>query len=506
MTDHRRYRLLEMFPGLLVWSSLAVAILLSIFQPIWAIVFILLFDVFWLIRVLYVMGYIIMGFRRFKRTAKQDWQKALHAHPHWSSIHHLVIIPTYKEPIEILLGTINSLKRSDYDPKRLIIVLATEEREADRVRPVAEQIRKNFTGVFADFLVTEHPANTPGEVAAKGANIAWAAARAREWIDQRGIAYENVIVSTFDADTVVHPSYFSYLTCTFLDHPDRQHSSYQPIPVFHNNVWESMFLMRVVSNSTTFWLLSETLRADRLFTFASHSMPFRALVDVGYWQTDVVNEDSRIFVQCFLHYDGHYSVTPLYLPISMDTVQASDWRTSVRNQYYQIQRWAYGGVENFPFSVWNFMRSRALSLHTKIKYTWIQLEGIYSWATAPLLILLLGWLPFVVGNFRNPESPLVQNGPAMIQTLMGLAMLGLLVSAVLSTSILPHRPKHVPARRWVMMIGQWFFLPITMILFGSIPAIDAQSRMMFGKYMGFVVTEKIRQKPTPATGPPSNSR
>lgn len=499
LTERQQYRLLEILPGVFVWASLILAIIFSFVAPLWAIVFILLFDVYWLIRVLYVMVYILLGFRKYRKTSGVDWHEKLQTLPDWQKIHHLIFLPTFREPFDVIEGTLTSLARVAYPNTNLIVVLATEGREAERIRPIANQLQNQYRHTFQAFLVTEHPGNIPGEVAGKGANAAWAAKEARQYIDAQHIPYENVIVSTFDVDTIAHPQYFSYLTYTFLTHPNPQRSSYQPIPLFHNNVWESLFLMRVVASSTTFWLLSEALRSDRLFTFSSHSMPFKALVEVGYWQTDVVNEDSRIFVQSFLHYDGEYSVTPLYLPISMDTVQAHGWRESIRNQYKQIQRWAYGGVENFPFSVWNFLHNPKLSRHTKLKYTWIQMEGIYSWATAPLLIFILGWLPFTVANASMPSSTLVQNGPSMIQTLMGLAMIGLFASSVLSTVMLPKRPVGVPWYRWIMMIGQWFFLPVTMIVFGSLPAIDAQTRMMLGKYMGFVVTSKTRSRnPIPA--------
>lgn len=495
LSPRRVYRMLEIIPGFAVWLTLITALVICWVAPVWAIVFVILFDVFWLIRVLYVMSYVIGAYRQFRRASRISWRQKLETIAGWQEIYHVIVLPTYKEPYEVLEATIMSLTKVTFPLDRMMLVLATEGRDADHVRAYTARLRTKFAGTFGAFIATEHPAGLPGEMAGKGANIAWAARAIKDLIDRRGIPYQNILVSTFDADTIAHPQYFSYLTTVFLQHPDRLHTSYQPIPVFHNNVWDALAVTRVVANSTTFWLLSEALRPDRLFTFSSHSMPWQALIDVGFWQNDVVSEDSRIFLQCFLHYDGRYTVTPMYIPVSMDTVQGANWRQSLKNQYLQIRRWAYG-VENFPFMVWNFWYNPHIRLRVKLKYLWNQFEGTYSWATAPVLILLLGWLPFHVRSSVISTSALAHNAPTTIQGLMIGAMVGLLATAVMSVRLLPARPKHVPAWQWVMMILQWLLLPVTMIVFGSIPAIEAQTRLMMGKYLGFFVTEKSRKSPS----------
>jgi len=384
-----------------------------------------------------------------------------------------------------------SLLNVAYPYQQFIIVLATETRDAENIRPVAQRLQEKYATSFRSLLVTEHPDNIPGEVAGKGANIAWAGRQAQRLIDEQRIPYDQIIVSTFDADAVAHPQYFSYLTYAFLTHPDRLHTSYQPIPLFHNNVWDAMALMRVVATSTTFWLLGETMRPDRLFTFSSHSMPWQALVDVGFWQTDVVSEDSRIFLQCLIHYDGHYTVTPMFMPISMDTIQAPSLWRSLLNQYKQIRRWAYG-AENFPYMVWNFASNKHMPRWTKWRYIWNQFEGTYSWATAPLLIALVGWLPFQFNHLVLASSVMAQNAPIVLQRLMLSAMAGLAISAIMSTAMLPRPQRPVPWYQWGIMVGQWVLLPVTMIVFGSLPALESQSRLMLGKYLGFWVSEKTR--------------
>lgn len=70
-------------------------------------------------------------------------------------------------------------------------------------------------------------------------------------------------------------------------------------------------------------------------------------------------------------------------------------------------------------------------------------------------------------------------------------MIGLFISAGLALTLLPPRPKHYsrPYAAAIFLL-QWTLLPVTVVLFGALPAIDAQTRMMFGKYLGFNVSKK----------------
>ena len=103
---------------------------------------------------------------------------------------------------------------------------------------------------------------------------------------------------------------------------------------------------------------------------------------------------------------------------------------------------------------------------------------------------MLGFLPLRVGADSLGTSILAQNAPTVLQVLMSSAMIGLLVSAILSTHLLPPRPVSFSRMKIVLILFQWVLFPVTMILFGSVPAIDAQTRLLFGKYLGFWVTEK----------------
>lgn len=492
MTSRTKYRLLEMIPGVFNWSTLIVALVLSIGKPLWMVYFIIAFDFYWMIKVLYFTTYLVIAYKRFSAATRIAWLDRARTLDHFSEVVHFIIIPNANEGIDVLRTTFGCLAASHYPLDKMIVVLATEERSGHIGKENAAYIQEQFGKTFLRLLITKHPGDIPGEVAGKGANLTWAARQAKAEIDALGLDPAYIVVSTFDADTCVHPEYFAYLTQQYLTVPHPTRTSFQPIPLFNNNVWDAPPIMRVASRGTTFWLMSELMRPERLWTFSSHSMSYQALLDVGYWQTDVVSDDSRIFLQCFLEYDGAYSVQPMYIPLHMDTVVGKNWWGSLRNLYKQQRRWAYG-AENIPFMIWHFAKAKKIPLFTRVRLTFNQLEGMWSWATNALLILILGYIPFYFLPTALQASILPQNAPDILSVMLTISNVGLLASLILGTILLPPRPEHIPRWKIITMIFQWIFLPVSMIVFGSIPALEAHTRLLFGKYLGFYVTEKARK-------------
>lgn len=488
-------RIFEMIPGAIVWFTFFVAIAISVVRPLWAIYGIILFDLYWLFRVVYFLIFVLYSHNRYRRSIRIRWFERLKGEKkEWESIYHLVFLPMSSEPLALVEETFRALLSSQYPKNKFIVVLAGESRCEDHFQTVAKEITRRYGDAFYRLLITVHPDNVPGEIISKGSNLHYAAGKAKGLIDELGIPYISVIVSTFDIDTVVHPEYFACLSHTYLSQPDPTRSSYQPVVLYNNTMWDSPAPMRLAALSATFWLLTELARPDRLFTFSSHSMSFRALVDVGFWENDMINEDSRIFLQCYLHYHGHYSVVPLYIPVSMDTVLAPTLVRSLVNLYKQQRRWAWG-VEHFPYLCHAFLKDRAIPLHSKIYRLWLQTEGMYTWATAPIIILILGYLPLLFADSVVKETVIAQNAPYILAWLMNFSMIGMFVLGLLSFFLLPPRPERHDPYKFLYMVAQWALLPVTIILFSALPAIDAQTRLMIGKYLGsFNVTEKARME------------
>jgi len=494
--NYYKYRLLEIIPGFLVWATFIFAVGLSFYNPLYGIYFVIIFDTYFVLRITYMLIWLIMSWYKYRKASRIDWWDFLrHNHKTWPEYYHIIFLPTAGEPFEVVNTTVRNLAKSKYDQKKMIIVLAGEQRYEKDFRVIADKISNNYRNDFYHIITTVHPAGIPGEVAGKGSNLYHAGHEVKKYVDAHGFDYKKIIVSAFDVDTISHPDYFAYLTHQFISHKNPYRASFQPMAFYHNNAWESDIFTRVVSNSTTFWLLTDLARPDRLFTFSSHSMSWQALVDIGFWQNNIVTEDSRIFLQCFLRYDGDYEVFPMHIPVSMNTVYVGKFWRSLKNQYKQMRRWAYG-VEHFPYMAWNFSLNPKIPRNKKIIYIWNQTEGVYSWATVPILVMFMGRLPLYLAERQNLTTVLTQNTPLILENLMRFGMIGIFLIAIFSVVILPPMPKKFKNSifnsilRYALMLLQWIIFPVTMIIFGSIPAVDAQTRLMLGKYLGFWVTEK----------------
>jgi cellulose synthase/poly-beta-1,6-N-acetylglucosamine synthase-like glycosyltransferase len=504
----------EILPAALSWITLVLMVLISWKGAFWASIFIILFDTYWLLKTIYLSFHLKYSFSKMRKDSKENWLNKLDLlnndqriitndtkNPstssglRWKDIFHLIILPMYNEPYELIKESFEGLANTNYPKEKFIIVLAAEERAGEKVLETAEKIKNEFGDKFFKFLITNHPDGVPGEIPGKGSNESYAAQEAKIIIDTLKINYENILVSVFDVDTQIGAEYFGLLTYKFMTCEKPQRSSFQPIPLFINNIYEAPALGRVVAFSATFWHMMQQARPERLTTFSSHSMPFKALMEVGYWQKDIVSEDSRIFWQLFLHYDGDWRVEPMFYPVSMDAnVAPGFWKTMI-NTYKQQRRWSWG-AENVPYILEGFRNNKKIPFRTKLYWAFNIIEGFHSWATNAILIFALGWLPILIGGKAFDRTILAYNLPQITQWILTLTTIGIASSATLSIVLLPPKPKGFKVWHYAIYVLQWVLMPYTMILFGALPGLDAQTRLALGgKFrLGFWVTPKGRYK------------
>ena len=234
------YRFLEILPGALVWATLGSAVVISILKPLWGVYFIITFDLYWILRIIYLLIYLNVSWKRFRTSIKIDWlAKLRNDKENYEEYYHAIFLPTLREPFEVLNETFKALQKSNYDTKKFIVILGGEDRDEKNFRENVAILEQLYKDVFFDIIITLHPKGLPGEMPGKGSNSHYMGKLFEKYAEKKGFRDDRIIISNFDSDTQVHREYFSHLTYVYLSQKDPTRHSYQPVAVFNNNIWDS---------------------------------------------------------------------------------------------------------------------------------------------------------------------------------------------------------------------------------------------------------------------------
>jgi len=476
------------------WGIILSLIILAACRPVLCAALVITFDFYWIIRTLYLTTLLLLAYQKLYRQKNRNWLadcQALSADKNWQDFYHLVIFPVYKEGLDILRPSLAAIRDAHYPKDKIIVVVAFEERHKP-AQEIAKVLEREFKDGFFGYLTTMHPDGLEGEAHTKGANATWAAKAAKEFLDEKWIPYGEVMLSCFDADTCVEKEYFGCLAYHFLTTPNPHQASYQPMPVYNNNIWHAPSFARLVEISASYCQMIESMRLEKFVTFSSHSMSFKTLVDIDYWPVDMISDDSVVYWKAFIFHNGNYRVVPLYITVSMDIAYSSNFLKTLIVQYKQKRRWAWG-VENFPFVLSRFFNPNQIPLTLKARRSFHLLESHVTWAIWAVIITLLAPLPVLLGGALFHQMPIGYNLSLITGLLLKFTLGTSLVWILLSRIILPPRPRDVPWIKNIVMAVEWVIVPLIILIIGSTPALDAQTRLMFAKYMEFYPTEKKRK-------------
>lgn len=514
------YRFFEMLPGILSYLMIAAPFVLSIFSPLLAAMFIIVYIISYFVKAVAMAIRTVQGYNTLEHAKRIDWRQRLAdlAHPEKalqekassapkshlanlkqlaattnprspSDIYNAVIIATYNESIDVLEPTVQSVRDSDYDMSRMILVLAYEGRDGAQSEGACQTLLERYRHEFKHMMIVKHPL-IEHEVRGKGGNITFAARELQRYIESDEIDPDNVIITTLDSDNRPHRSYFAYLTYEYIIHPDPRHAAFQPLTLFLNNIWDVPAPMRVVATGNSFWNLINSLRPHMLRNFASHSQSLAALIDMDFWSTRTIVEDGHQFWRSYFRFDGNYAVVPIFVPIYQDAVLSESYKKTLLAQFKQVQRWAYGASDIAYVASRLFRRDRTVPLFDGLAKFGRLLEGHVSWASSAIIITFGAFGPLLI-NPESARSVTAHQLPEIVSGIQRVAMLGLFVSVFVSFKMLPPRPERYKRHRNLWLIVQWVLMPITSLAYGSAAAINSQTRLLFGKYLErFDVTDK----------------
>ena len=526
-----KYRFFEILPGAISWFVLALTFLLSIIDSssVLAATFVFLFMISWFYRAVGMSFRTLQGYNKMKnsQTIKWlDWLQDLEAPKKAfdsfallvkltknekihlenlteyiasdelnnlkpSDLRHLLIVPMWRETYDVVAPTIQSLIDSNYPTKQVILVIAYEERGGAEPIETSKKLLADFGDKFAYATSFQH-IDGPNEVVGKGGNVTWAARKMVPYFEKNNIDPARVVVTTLDADNRVHKDYLAHLSYSYILTHDRKHHSYQPLALYTNNIWDVPAPMRVLAVGNSFFTIVQSVRPHLLRNFSSHAQSLDALIETSFWSTRTIVEDGHQFWRSYFRFGGNHNVVPIYSPTYQDAVLSDTYRATLKDQFIQLRRWAYGASDIAYISNLGFRtkKKRIVPMHDFIPKFFRLLDTHVSWATAAVLLLLAPRIPLLVSPQAN-KSIVAYQLPVIASYAQSLALIGLFVSIFLSMKLLPPRPERYKKHRTVFMVLQWALLPITSIVYGSCAGFYSQTRLMLGRYLDkFDLTHK----------------
>ncbi|HXA29077.1 MAG TPA: glycosyltransferase family 2 protein [Candidatus Angelobacter sp.] len=499
LSPRTQQRLLEILPGAVAWTILLApvvvgfAIRLNDPTKLWIIgVGAILLDVYWLIRTTVTVRSVRRTLRRLQQTEQIDWWERCQAlrpgggAPRPDQVTQCALVPTYTEKYEVLRGTVEALAEQNYPDHLRVVAIITRETDTGGWENVA-RLREEFGHRFRAFIHIKDPL-LPGIVVGKSAAMAYGGPVLRAACDELGLDPATTLVTDLDSDFRLHPQYFAYITHEFCSlHDTRLTSIWQPVPVFMNNLWRVPAAVRVMATAATQWQMFLHDNPHRLVMFSSYSMSLNLLSEVGYWDDDVIPEDSRFFWKAFFKYGSRLRVRPAFLPVFGDAPRAGDYRGTHVSQYNQIKRWAWG-VTDIAYVTTRMLRHPEIPWKLRAHRYMNLVFNHLTWTTLPVLLFLGGSLPALID---------LDYALSTAATMIGYTTAGVLTLTLLNTFTLigvDRRmcPKPVEWRWWRRRYAdlQLFLYPVVGLALSVIPALEAQTRLMFGAYLEYTVTEK----------------
>ncbi len=522
------YRFLEILPGMLSYAAVILLFLLSWLNPFLGALYCLIIIATTLVKAVGVAFRTIQGYKVMKRAERVDWAERLadlenshdayerlrdrrdnsydfaehvqnlrllsavegKSEPKPHEIYHAVIMTAYNEGLETLVPSIEAVRDTTFTNERIIFVLAYEERGGEVMEQNAQVLKKMFRGVFGKFLLVKHPDKLRGEIVGKGPNLTYAGKHLAEYVEKKRIPKENVIVTSLDSDNRVSEKYFDYVAYEFCVRPDRQHYSYQPVSLFMNNIWDAPAPMRVIALSNSFFNVITTMRPHLLRNFASHAQPLAALEGMDFWSKRTIVEDGHQYWRSLFYFEGKYAVVPIRVPIYQDAVISDTFVETLKAQFVQLRRWDYGASDVAYVGSYLFSQECKVPFWNLFPKFVRLLDGHVTLAIMAPIVAFGGWVPMLMN--LGSRGAMAFNLPNVVGLIQTIAMIGTIITVIISLQMLPKRPEKYKKNKSFLMVLQWILMPVTAIVYQSAAAFYSQTRLMLGRYMEkFDVTKKV---------------
>jgi cellulose synthase/poly-beta-1,6-N-acetylglucosamine synthase-like glycosyltransferase len=408
----------------------------------------------------------------------------------YKAVHHLVVIPNFDEPQEILSRTLQSLSVQADAHLNLSVVLGMEEREQD-ARDKARILMERYNGSFYHLLATYHPSNLPGETPGKATNETWAVRHAgEELVNRLGIQPDQIVVTVIDSDSILHPHYFAELTRRFIADPQRYSLVWQAPIFLDNDIWHTSAAIRLVtffSNAISTGDYLNPLEAK--VPYSTYSISLKLLEEVNFWDPTLMAEDVNIFMRAFFTKGGRVFIRHIHLPVHGNPVYGLTLWHAISIFFSQKVRQGMGGAEiGYLFQKWDL--PPGAPFFYKLGRLLKLVHDHLFFSTAGFIVSLGTILAILIEHTAVITLPPVSFSPLLFTILNLLGGSALVVIWFTERMRLTRGWKDWSLKSILGEVASWVLFPVLFFLLMNLPGLLAQTKMLLGQPLVYQRTPK----------------
>jgi len=485
-----------MIPGAVAWFIILFPIWGSFLLPKLVAYFVIGFLVYWLYQSFKSAIFALRGYFLIISSQKTNWLTKFNDdfRADWlvyRDINHVIIISSYREPIEVIEMAFTSLaSQIDIDLKKIHVILAQEDRAGLKNNQETINYFKNkYKNTFGSLIFTSHPSDTPGEIAGKHSNEAYAAKYFKtNYFDNNKLKLANCTLTSCDVDTIFNPKYFSALTYNFAKNPMRYFRFWQSPIFWHHNINEVPAPTRIIGTMGNVIHIANIQEPDGLFfNYSCYSSSYYLIDLAGYWDPDMIPEDWHIFLQSFFASGGLASVEPIFLPTVVDAPTGDNYFSALKNRYNQCLRHAWGAID-IPYALEQSRLHPEIPFLTRALRIFKLLQTHFIWSSNWFILTLGTSLPVLL----NPQffnTTLGYNLPRISNIILTICLFPLAVLIILDWKLRPISQKQ-GFKNILQNILQWPLMPIATLALSVLPGLHSHTRLLFGRGLEYKTTAK----------------
>jgi len=322
---------------------------------------------------------------RMIRSFQYDWRAGCdQIDPELSKkIVHIVVLPTYKEPVSLLIQTISSIAKQSI-AHQIVVCVGMEEKtpeQEEKKRAMRDAFElEDGSAVFQGLIFAVHPFGMAGEISGACSNRNHASRESVKHCIRAGLIPQDPktgeldlshhLLTVCDADTTFHPRYFECLTHCFMTQSEtrRFEVCYQS-PLFYNiDLAGRYFFTRIIGILRSYFMVG-FLIAMNINTMSIYSMSVQLLIESHFFHPGYQMDDIIYTLSAMKTIRKRVEIISIDVPTlsgpTSGATMVSEWDEWVT----QAMRWTIGAAEVFHYFVVKLV-GRKMDMVSGLGYFW----------------------------------------------------------------------------------------------------------------------------------------